>query len=709
MRHVARLAAIGLVAIVGVASITAGLTGRLGIPEQAAGPSGGAESSVSATTDGSANATLPSGMSVEALPQTFPAGTEIRVSVSREALPSTVTASPLGQVLTISAASQPARPVLAKVAIPPGTDPSSVIAILWNESDLIPAVLPVSARDGQFVAEVPHFSRFSFVMFPNFSALARWLADTLVDRYLGYLQRAQCSNTTSSRQLRAETPTGRGALVIAVTDGGTDKVNLLLCNTSHHFIAYSIQGDLLGAAGFIPPQGTSPQTLSLATARVGARARVVSEMDSAAWALTVAALFIFAVPAAGPPVVDLLLGHDLNDLYNAVSPAASCLNALRLSRQSADLASGAAGCILQSRAADLLQALILRAAANASLAAIETGTGAIALTTALQEVALGARIGLFLRDVASGETGGRVEYPYVTLADGRAINAALSTSAPTSSPTALVGGSVAPRPTSPFQAPSPTVTPTSQRPTAAPSPSARPLVPGPQASCGSGSQNGQPLAVAFYVDINYTGTCVWLSVGDWDDLARWGIDAKVRSIDNRLGYHITLFDQANFGGTPGYFDQSVPLLPGDWLDRARSARVERNNLAQTPPPAAQSPAVQPTSPPVVGPPSGTVSPSTTVPLATRPPSLDVVINGLRCPQVVQVGWMVTCGPSFVAQAGATYSWSAPGASPSTGGGGYYGAQIGPMSYGAAGTFTITLRACDATGCATQSQQISVVP
>ncbi len=40
-------------------------------------------------------------------------------------------------------------------------------------------------------------------------------------------------------------------------------------------------------------------------------------------------------------------------------------------------------------------------------------------------------------------------------------------------------------------------------------------------------------------------------------------------------YHITLYDQENLTGTPGYFDVDTAQLPGFWDNRARSMRIER--------------------------------------------------------------------------------------------------------------------------------------
>ncbi|GEM_PF-6562117 len=76
---------------------------------------------------------------------------------------------------------------------------------------------------------------------------------------------------------------------------------------------------------------------------------------------------------------------------------------------------------------------------------------------------------------------------------------------------------------------------------------------------------------------NYGGTCHTFAVGEYSNLSQYGLDNNASSLrDPDSAYHVTLYDQPGLTGTPGYFDNDTPQLPGYWNNRARSIRVERH-------------------------------------------------------------------------------------------------------------------------------------
>jgi hypothetical protein len=85
----------------------------------------------------------------------------------------------------------------------------------------------------------------------------------------------------------------------------------------------------------------------------------------------------------------------------------------------------------------------------------------------------------------------------------------------------------------------------------------------------SATSNG----VTLYTDINYQGHCHTFGPGDYE-LALYGLEQNVSSIkDWNDAYHITLYDKdKNFY----YLDQSMPVLPAEWDNRADTIHIEKH-------------------------------------------------------------------------------------------------------------------------------------
>ena len=273
--------------------------------------------SFEASGDGALEVSRPSGMQVKMGPGTFAAGTAVGIDVEKS-VPAVAAARLIGEALSLSAPTQPAKPVTLRAKAPEGIDPALVVGVLWSKDRSRPETVPVHLEDGYLTALVPHFSVFAFFHFDAIEAFHNWLIDQMqqfFDGFIGQPYQCKTSGANESKLLRTQSTSLGGILDVGSMDAAANTVRFAICNQRHYFMAYAVDG-AGRAAGLIEPRSTTTVDVSVA-GHSGDLLNVRGIYSGEARFRTALYLLIAGLPA-GSEALKLVSGNDFTELVAAL-------------------------------------------------------------------------------------------------------------------------------------------------------------------------------------------------------------------------------------------------------------------------------------------------------------------------------------------------------------------------------------------------------
>lgn len=276
--------------------------------------------SFEASGDGALEVSRPGGMQVKMGPGTFAAGTVVGIDLEKS-VPAVAAARLIGEALSLSAPTQPAKPVTLRAKAPEGIDPALVVGVLWSKDRSRPETVPVYLEDGYLTALVPHFSVFAFFHFDAVEAFHNWLIDQMqqfFNDFIGQPYQCKTSGANDSKLLRIRTESGTslgGILEVGSMDAAANTVRFSICNQRHYFMAYAVDG-AGRAAGLLAPRSTMTVDVSVA-GHAGDRLNVDGSYSGEARFRTALYLLIAGLPA-GSEALKLVSGNDFTELVSAL-------------------------------------------------------------------------------------------------------------------------------------------------------------------------------------------------------------------------------------------------------------------------------------------------------------------------------------------------------------------------------------------------------